>query len=97
MDNQYSNLIGEFESNLRNLIQKYGALKADNDLLKRNLELKNEELMHAHKVILDLRNDYLNLETAASLSGSLEKSDGAKQHINKLVREIDKCLMLLNE
>lgn len=97
MDNQYSNLIGEFDSNLRNLIQKYGALKADNDLLKRNLELKNEELMHAHKVILDLRNDYLNLETAASLSGSLEKSDGAKQHINKLVREIDKCLMLLNE
>ncbi|MGC3977082.1 MAG: hypothetical protein QM751_01915 [Paludibacteraceae bacterium] len=97
MDNKYSSLISEFESNLRNLISNYNALKAENSQLKRNLELKNEEIMHAHKEILDLRNDYLNLETAASLSGSLEKSDKVKQHINKLVREIDKCLMLLNE
>jgi hypothetical protein len=97
MDNQYSNLIGEFESNFRNLVTKYNALKAENSLLKNNLELKNEELMRAHKEILDSRNDYSNLETAASLGGSLEKSDKARQHINKLVREIDKCLTLLNE
>lgn len=97
MDNQYSNLTSEFDSNLRNLITKYNALKAENSLLKKNLEHKTEELMHAHKEILDLRNEYVNLETASSLSGSLEKSEKAKQHINQLVREIDKCLMLLNE
>lgn len=97
MDNQYSGLIKEFESNLRDLIAKYTALKAENSALKANLERKNEELMHAHKEILDLRNEYVVLETAAGLGGSLEKSDKAKQHINKLVREIDKCLTLLNE
>lgn len=97
MDNQYSNLINEFESNVKNLISKYNALKAENATLKDNLERKNEELMLAHKNILELRNDYANLETAASLGGSLEKSEKAKQHINKLVREIDKCLTLLNE
>lgn len=97
MENQYSNLINEFESNLRNLIEKYKALKEENFTLKANLERKNEEVMLAHKQIVDLRNDYNNLETAASLSGSLEEKDKAKQHINKLVREIDKCLTLLNE
>ncbi len=97
MENQYSNLINAFESNLRNLIEKYKALKEENITLKANLERKNEEVMLAHKQIVDLRNDYNNLETAASLSGSLEEKDKAKQHINKLVREIDKCLTLLNE
>lgn len=97
MDNQYSKLISDFESNLRNLIQKYKALKEENSTLKANLERKNEELMLAHKEILNLRSDYSNLETAASLSGSLDEKDKAKQHINKLVREIDKCLTLLNE
>lgn len=97
MENQYSNLINDFESNLRNLIEKYKALKDENFTLKANLEQKNEEVMLAHKQIVDLRNDYSNLETAASLSGSLEEKDKAKQHINKLVREIDKCLTLLNE
>lgn len=97
MENQYSNLINDFESNLRNLIEKYKALKDENFTLKANLVQKNEDIMLAHKQIVDLRNDYSNLETAASLSGSLEEKDKAKQHINKLVREIDKCLTLLNE
>ena len=97
MDNQYSNLIIEFESNLRDLMTKYKALKEENETLKANVERKNEEIMHAHKEILDLRSEYVRLETAAGLGGSIEKSDKAKQHINKLVREIDKCLTLLNE
>jgi len=97
MDNQYSKLISDFESNLRNLIEKYKILKAENIDLKANLERKNEELMLAHKEILDWRNNYSNLETAASLSGSLDEKEKAKQHINKIVREIDKCLTLLNE
>ncbi len=97
MDNQYSNLIIEFESNLRDLMTKYKALKEENETLKANVERKNEEIMHAHKEILDLRSEYFSLETAAGLGGSIEKSDKAKQHINKLVREIDKCLTLLNE
>lgn len=97
MDNQYLNLASDFEKNLRILIEKYQSLKEENKLLKVNLEHKNEEIMQVHKDFLDLRNEYTNLETAAHLRGSLEKSEKAKQHINKLVREIDKCLTLLNE
>ena len=97
MENQYSGLINKFESNIQDLIQKYTALKEENSTLKANLERKNEEIMLAHKEILDLRNDYTRLETAASLSGSLDEKEKAKEHINKLVREIDKCLTLLNE
>lgn len=96
MDNQYSDLISIFESNLNSLIDKYNALKEENNLLKTHLRQKNEDLMHAHKELLDLRNDYTNLETAAGLSGSPENSIVAKQRINKLVREVDKCLTLLN-
>ena len=97
MNGQYSNLILELESNFRNLIAKYSALQAENNALKADLERKNEELMHAHKDILDLRSEYTKLETAVGLGGSPEKSEKAKLHINKLVREIDKCLTLLNE
>lgn len=96
MDNRYLNLINEFESNFNRLVAKYQALKAENETLKDSLKLKNEEIMTAHKEILDLRNDYSNLETAAGL-GLSENNEAARQQINKLVREIDKCLTLLNE
>jgi len=53
--------------------------------------------MEAHKEILELRKNYDHLRMANNLSGSdAEKAESQKQ-IAKMVREIDKCIALLDE
>lgn len=97
MENRYKNLIKEFEENVRKLIAQRNALMEENNTLKADAERKQEDLMKAHKEILDLRKEYSLLETASGLGGSAESRENSKQHLNKIVREIDKCLALLNE
>lgn len=97
MQNRYESLIKEFEGNIKKLISDYQNLKKENDTLKSDIENKREELMKAHKEILDLRNDYALLQTADGLSGSAESREKSRKHLVKIVQEIDKCLVLLNE
>lgn len=97
MENRYQNLITEFERNVRLLIAERKALKEENATLKAELERKQEDLMIAHKEILDLRSDYNLLQTADGLGGSAESREFSRKHLVKIVQEIDKCLVLLNE
>ena len=53
--------------------------------------------MAAHKDILDLRSDYKILQTTMGMGGSEDERKNSRQHLDKIVREIDKCLMLLND
>lgn len=97
MENRYANLISEFELRLKKLISEYNVLIKENDTLKAELGRKQEDLMTAHKDILDLRNDYKILQTTMGLGGSEDERKNSRQHLDKIVREIDKCLMLLND
>lgn len=97
MENRYKNLILEFETNVKKLIAERNALLKENKTLKAEAARKQDELMQAHKEILDLREECTLLETAGGLSGSAESRETSKKHLSNIVREIDKCLALLNE
>lgn len=99
MENRYGDLIEKFESNIRRLIDERNTLLEENRELQTRLGIKDEDLRQAHKEILDLRNEYMLLETAGGISGSDddESREKSRNHLNKLVREIDKCLALLKQ
>lgn len=97
MTNQYDNLINAFEIKLRKLISEYRSLQAQNEFLKTELDRKQNDLMLAHKEVLDLRENYDHLRTGLSLAVSDKDKEDSKQRINKLIREIDKCIALLDE
>ena len=61
------------------------------------MERKHTDLMHAHQDVLELRKNYDHLRIARNLGVSQEDRNESKQRINKMVREIDKCLALLDE
>lgn len=97
MANQYEELIRAFDSRMRKLISEYKSLQAQNLQLKAELDRKHEDLMIAHKDVLELRKNYDHLRMAKNLGGSDTERDESRQKIAKMVREIDKCLALLNE
>lgn len=97
MQNRYESLIREFEDNFNKLLAAYKAFELENIQLKAELERKQEDLMKAHKEVLDLRNECALLEMTGGLSGSEASREESCRRLEKIVYEIDKCLALLNE
>ncbi|MEI8272606.1 MAG: hypothetical protein WCG08_08275 [Paludibacter sp.] len=97
MTNKYEELIHAFETKLRKLISEYKSLQEQNSLLTTELDRKQTDLMKAHQEILELRKNYDHLRLANNLSGSEAEKAESKKKIAGMVREIDKCLALLDE
>ena len=97
MTNKYEELIIGFETKLQKLISEYESLKTRNVELQAELQRKQQDLMQAHKEVLELQKNYDHLRMARYLTVSAKEQKVSKQYINKLVREIDKCLALLDE
>ena len=97
MANKYDGLISAFETKLRKVISEYKRLQTENAHLHNELARKQSDLMMAHKELIELKEKNNHLRVAAGLAANNEERDLAKQRINKLVREIDKCIALINE
>jgi chromosome segregation ATPase len=97
MTNRHQLLVDSFEKKLRKLLQLYAQEKDKNHKLEEELEQKKEEVMQAHKIILDLRSDYEDIKMVQILSGNSADREAAHRRISHLVREIDKCIDLLNQ
>ncbi len=78
-------------------MSEYRSLQDQNAELKAELSRKHTDLMMAHQEVLELRKNYDHLRIARNLGVTDEDRNESKQRINKMVREIDKCLTLLNE
>jgi hypothetical protein len=72
-------------------------LSEENVQLKHSINRKHEELMHAHQEVLVLREKIDHMKLATSISGSESDKNDMKNKIAKMVREIDKCITLLDE
>lgn len=97
MTNRHQLLVDSFEKKLRSLLQLYAQEKEKNRKIENELQQKREEVMQAHKTILELRSDYEDLKMVQILSGSSADREAAHRRISHLVREIDKCIDLLNQ
>ncbi|MDR0543094.1 MAG: hypothetical protein LBH19_12905 [Dysgonamonadaceae bacterium] len=97
MTEEQSKLISVFESRVRRLMQICDALKQENSDLKLQIEAMQQsqnELEEANKTI---KVKYDNLKMARIISVRQDDLKGAKNRLSKLVKEVDKCIALLNE
>jgi hypothetical protein len=73
------------------------------ELKKRNAELSNTLDMELKKKetlnvqLENLKNDYSNLKTATVISLRTQDVKDSKKRLSNIVREIDKCIALMNE
>ncbi len=97
MTEEQRQLLKGLQENIERLKSLYEDEKAKNQALVNELEREKKELMFAHKNLLDLQAKYDNLVTKGLLSVTEEERQKAKYRLTKMVREIDKCLALLNQ
>lgn len=75
----------------------YKELKKENATLKQLLSEKEEEIARMADSQKELEARYTNLKMARMISINDNELRDAKQRLSKLVREVDKCIALLNE
>ena len=97
MTEEEKKLLSTFEARLRHLIYLHDEFKRENAELKKLLEnekLKNEKVQAQYD---ELEVSYTNLKTATAISLNGSDVKETKLRLSKLVREVDKCIALLNE
>ena len=90
-------MIRQLRYRIRLLMAKYQTLQHENESL---LAEKNELLTLVEKQKTDIKNleqNYTTAKLAKSVLVPSEDRESAKAQINRIVREIDECIALLNK
>jgi hypothetical protein len=96
MDADQVQIINDLKSNIVLLIAKLEKEKAEQIRIKNsNQDLQRKINIHEAK-ISDLEQKYTHLKIAKSLVAESGDIHEAKVKVNRIVREIDKCIALLN-
>ena len=97
MTEEDKKLLNTFEGKLRHLIYLYEHQQKENAELKILLSQKEEEIIRLKNSRKELEDMYTNLKMARILSIQDNELRDTKQRLVRLVREVDKCIALLNE
>ena len=81
--------LDELFERYNNLRTKNVELKDENEAIKHNLQERDEK-------IKELEIKYERIKISGALMGEGDNAAEAKKKINELVREIDRCVALLN-
>ena len=89
-------VIGNFESKLNRLMDAYTQLAAENTALREQLSIQSVELDKARGQYAELAESYSSLKLAKIISVNDSEIGDTQRRLSKLVREVDKCIALLN-
>lgn len=85
------------ENKLQNLLSNYEFLKKENEILLQNNTALQQKLLEKQQELLDQQKEYDLLKVAKTIDGSSTNTKDTKLKINALIREIDKCIIQLQE
>ena len=78
------------------LVNNFNSLKEENRNLKTRNEALNSTLRDHEEEMKELEKKYDRIKLSGALLGEGENATEAKRRINELMREIDKCIALLD-
>lgn len=91
-----SSLINELRLQHANLQARCNALQAQIEHLEKEIELRNEKIENLTNELAQSEVRYKNLQISQRAELDTRQLQENKERFAKLVREIDKCISLLN-
>ena len=90
-------LLDTFDGKIRHLIFLYKNLEEENASLKQLLAERDRYIESIRQNQIELEEKYKNLKMARMISINDGEIRNTKKELADLVREVDKCIALLNE
>ena len=95
---QYSEQeIYEFSKQVRQLLLKYKEMRQELHDMKERVSAQERDVKSTETLANASMHDYDMLKTAKMLEVSNGDLEATRQRINKLVRDVDRCITLLSE
>ena len=90
-------LIAVFQTRVKDMLDRFNQLKQENASLRRTVEKGEQEIKNLQQLLAQADNDYKALKLAKMIEISDGDLEEARRRINKLVREINKCIAILSD
>lgn len=97
MNGESSIVTNRLKNNIRKIISKYESVASDNIILKAELSACKSELETTKKNIKELEEKLEQIQLVKAFGASAQDAKEAKQKIGRLMKEIDKCISMLND
>jgi len=97
MEKDYQSVINSLKGKIELIISKYEQVIADNQQLNQDLNICREELKFNINKTKELEDKINKIQLAEAFKLSSTDVKEAKQKIGKIIKEIDKCIALLND
>jgi cell division septum initiation protein DivIVA len=86
-----------FSTRVRQMILQYKELKKENAELYAMVDEKDNQVKSLEAQITQAQNDYNSLKMAKMLEITDGDMEGAQKRLQKLIRDVNKCITLLSE
>ena len=91
-----SDTFEQLQTRIRQVVELYQTERTENEQLKKKSIELEERLKLDDNRLIDLEDKYNKLKISKALIASSNDVHDAKLKVNRMVREIDKCIALLN-
>jgi cell shape-determining protein MreC len=85
------------EDKIQILLSNYEFLKNENEILLQSTTKLQHQLLKRDQLLVEQKEQYDLLKIAKTIDGSSTNTRDTKLKINTLIREIDKCIIELQE
>jgi hypothetical protein len=85
------------EDKLQSLLSNYEFLKEENEILLQSTTTFQQKILEQEQKLANQKKEYDLLKIAKTIDGSGTNTRDTKLKINTLIREIDKCIIQLQE
>lgn len=97
MTDEKRKLLADLEFRVRQVMYLCDSLREENSQLKSDMQAKQKQLSEAAEQLSQLKTKYESLKMARTITAASVDVEIAKTKLSKLVREVDKCINLLNK
>jgi len=97
MGTDFQHRLARIRGRVVEVVQENGSLKRENLLLSQELEALNKTIALQKNALAELKEENKLIKLAKEMSMSGSDVHDLKIKINELVRDIDRCIDLLNE
>lgn len=86
----------KFETRIRQLILKYKALEQEAQELYAMVDNRDKQIGQLEIELHSWQKKYEDLKVARMIDITTDESEGAQKRLSRMIKEIDKCIALIN-
>ena len=86
-----------FETRVRQMILHFRQLKKENQDLLAQIEKGKQDIAALQAKLTQAENDFNSLKMAKMMQITDGDLDGAKARVNKMIRDVNKCIAILSD